>query len=45
MASIYRIQPEKYYLGAYANEDDAARAYNEKATEFFKEFAYLNIIG
>ena len=36
---------KKYYLGAYANEDDAARAYNEKATEFFKEFAYLNIIG
>ena len=36
---------KKYYLGAYANEEDAARAYNEKATEFFKEFAYLNIIG
>ena len=36
---------KKYYLGTFTDEEDAARAYNEKATEFFKEFACLNIIG
>jgi hypothetical protein len=30
------------YLGAYATEVEAARAYNDKAKELFGEFAYLN---
>jgi hypothetical protein len=29
----------KYYLGSFSEEKDAALAYNQKATEFFKEFA------
>lgn len=33
-----------YFLGYFNNEKDAAIAYNNKATEFFKEFAYLNNI-
>ena len=43
--SMIQYNRKKYYLGTYTDEEDAARAYNEKATEFFKEFAYLNIIG
>ena len=43
--SMIQYNRKKYYLGTYTDEEDAARAYNEKATEFFKEFTYLNIIG
>ena len=43
--SMIQYQRKKYYLGTFTDEEDAARAYNEKATEFFKEFACLNIIG
>ena len=43
--SMIQYNRKKYYLGAFVDEEDAARAYNEKATEFFKEFACLNIIG
>lgn len=32
------------YIGAFDKKDDAARAYNEKAKEFFGEFAKLNNI-
>lgn len=32
------------YLGSFATEIDAARAYNAAALEHFKEFAHLNII-
>jgi hypothetical protein len=31
------------YLGLYENERDAARAYDEKAKEFYGDFAYLNL--
>ena len=38
------IQKDKriYYLGVFEIEIDAAKAYNERAKELFKEFANLN---
>jgi hypothetical protein len=33
---------KKHYLGRFEKEDDAAKAYNEKARELFGEFAKLN---
>ena len=32
------------YLGYYANENDAARAYNKMAVQVFGEYAYVNAI-
>lgn len=32
-------------LGRFADKNDAARAYNQKAQELFGEFAYLNKVG
>lgn len=40
-ASI-KIGPKRTYIGLFANEEDAARAYDEKAREAFGEFARLN---
>jgi hypothetical protein len=31
-----------YYLGRFKDEKEAARVYDEKAKEFFKDFACLN---
>jgi len=36
----YKLQ----HLGYYADEREAARAYNQAAIEHFGEFAYLNVI-
>jgi len=33
---------KNYSLGYFENEDDAARAYNQKAKELFKEYVCLN---
>jgi len=37
-----RINGKKKYLGFFKNEEDAGRAYDEKAREHFGEFAKLN---
>ena len=36
------IDGKGIYLGVFDNEEDAARAYDAKATEVFGEYAYLN---
>ncbi len=36
------IDGKKKHLGYFENEDDAARAYNEAAKQYFKEYAKLN---
>lgn len=40
-----RISGREIYLGYFASEADAAKAYNEKAIELFGEFANLNNIN
>jgi flagellar basal body rod protein FlgF len=42
-ASVITCNGEKYYLGIFENQIDAAKAYNEKATELYGENANLNI--
>lgn len=36
------LDDKKLHIGLYASEEDAARAYNRKASELFGEFALLN---
>ena len=36
---------KKIYIGSFDNEDEAARAYNEKAKELFGEYARPNVIS
>ena len=40
-----QINGKQIYLGSFASEIDAAKAYNAKAIELFLEFANLNIIS
>lgn len=39
-----KVDRKQTYLGTFATELDAARAYNAKALELHGEYAYLNII-
>lgn len=39
---ILRKAGQKYYLGVFSDEKEAARAYNVKAREIHGEFAYIN---
>jgi hypothetical protein len=41
--SSIKYKGETHYLGAYKDEDDAAKAYNKKALEFYKEKSNLNV--
>ena len=40
--SCIKYNQKNIHLGRFKNEIDAAKAYNERAKELFKEFAYLN---
>ena len=44
LASI-RVDGKVKYLGSFAKEDDAAKAYNEAAIKHHGEFANLNIVS
>ena len=37
-----KLNKKQITIGSYEDEKDAALAYNEKAIELFKEYAYLN---
>lgn len=38
------INKKQIYLGVFANQEDAAIAYNKAAIKYFGEFAFLNVI-
>jgi hypothetical protein len=40
----FRVRISGMHIGYFDNEIDAALAYNNKAIELYKEFAYLNVI-
>lgn len=40
-----RLNYKLHYIGSFASEKEAARAYNTKASELFKQFARLNPVG
>jgi len=40
-----RVGRERFNLGRFTNEEEAARAYNEAASKYYGEFARLNVIG
>ena len=42
--AFIRFNGKRIYLGNFEVEANAARAYNDAAMQFFKEFAYLNQI-
>ena len=42
--ALFQYQGQRYHLGNYDGEEDAANAYNKKAIELAGEFAYINII-
>ena len=39
------VNGKKQFLGNFYSEEEAARAYNAAATEYFGEFAYLNEVA
>ena len=39
-----RFNQKLIHLGTFNNPEDAAKAYNDKALELFREFAHLNVI-
>jgi len=39
----FMVQIKRRYIGAFSNELDAAKAYDEEAIKVFGEFAYLNL--
>jgi hypothetical protein len=41
----FMYKGESFYLGSYESEEDAAKAYNVKASELAEEFAYLNNVN
>jgi hypothetical protein len=43
--AIIRFKKQKYDLGGFENEADAAMSYNTKALELYGENAKLNVIG
>ena len=38
------VRSKRFHLGYFDDEDDAGRAYNRAATEYFGEFARPNVI-